>query len=252
MTLERAGRWWPGREMAMLRREAEAERWQRMTYDEKVAEQAAARRASRRWSIEHNAAYYKRMFEQEEEVRGGSSACSGSAWRPARKSPRGNSRRSSSRSGGRSGSAGGRVSEDGQGGRFVLRSSAVRPPKRRSWAVVGGRDNERRRRKGRREAAIHAHARARLARGGRAAQDSQAEVSAPAIARREEAVAEAYRGENSSRRRRAEAMGRSGAAGNGGAAACHEAGTGQGTFAAGGEGGQDGRVRREATRKGYV
>ena len=51
----------------MLRREAEAERWQRMTYDEKVAEQAAARRASRRWSIEHNAAYYKRMFEQEEE-----------------------------------------------------------------------------------------------------------------------------------------------------------------------------------------
>ena len=28
MTLERAGRWWPGREMAMLRKEAEAERWQ--------------------------------------------------------------------------------------------------------------------------------------------------------------------------------------------------------------------------------
>ena len=46
MTLERAGPWWPGREMAMLRREAEAEaeRWQRMRYDEKVAEQAAARR----------------------------------------------------------------------------------------------------------------------------------------------------------------------------------------------------------------
>ena len=50
MTLERAGRWWPGREMAMLRKEAEAERWQRMTYGEKVAEQAAARREAReRW-----------------------------------------------------------------------------------------------------------------------------------------------------------------------------------------------------------
>ena len=28
MTLERAGRWWPGREMAMLRREAR-ERWRK-------------------------------------------------------------------------------------------------------------------------------------------------------------------------------------------------------------------------------
>ena len=66
MTLERAGRWWPGREMAMLRREAEAERWQRMTYDEKVAEQAAARRESRRRLFWHYARMYERMYEQEE------------------------------------------------------------------------------------------------------------------------------------------------------------------------------------------
>ena len=37
-----------------------------MTYDEKVAEQAAARRESRRRLFWHYAAYYERMYEQEE------------------------------------------------------------------------------------------------------------------------------------------------------------------------------------------
>ena len=60
MTLERGGRWWPGREMAMARKEAEAERWQRMTYEAKVAEQAAAARASRAKSISRNVEHFMR------------------------------------------------------------------------------------------------------------------------------------------------------------------------------------------------
>ena len=149
----------------MLRREAEAERWQRMTYDEKVAEQAAERRESRRRTF----LALRRVLQTDVRAGGGGSGGrAAAAPRPAQV-PRGVRRGNP---------------------RVATHAGAVR-------GAAGGAGA--------------------LAEGCR----EMAEVSVPAIARREEAVAEAYREADSRCWRRAEAMGRSGAAGNGGPAAGH-------------------------------